>query len=48
VISASLKYAPYEARYFHGLLVELFSPAAPAPVCIQHLAQIHSVLAGGA
>jgi hypothetical protein len=45
VISASLTYAPYEARYFHDLLVELFSRAALAPVYVQHLAQIHSVLA---
>jgi hypothetical protein len=45
VISASLTYAPYEARYFHDLLVELLSRAALAPVYVQHLAQIHSVLA---
>ena len=38
-------YAPYEARYFHDLLVELFSRAALAPVYVQHLAQIHSILA---
>jgi DNA-binding transcriptional LysR family regulator len=40
-----IMYAPYEARYFHDLLVELFSRAALAPVYIQHLAQIHSILA---
>jgi DNA-binding transcriptional LysR family regulator len=38
-------YAPYEARYFHDLLVELFSRAALTPVYVQHLAQIHSILA---
>jgi hypothetical protein len=43
VISANLTYAPYEARYFHDLLVELFSRAALAPVYVQHLAQIHSI-----
>ena len=40
-----IMYAPYEARYFHDLLVELFSQAALAPVYVQHLAQIHSILA---
>ncbi|HYI29458.1 MAG TPA: LysR substrate-binding domain-containing protein [Bradyrhizobium sp.] len=40
-----IMYAPYEARYFHDLLVELFSRAALAPVYVQHLAQIHSILA---
>ena len=33
-----IMYAPYEARYFHDLLVELFSRAALAPVYVQHLA----------
>jgi len=30
---------------FHDLLIELFSRAALAPVYVQHLAQIHSILA---
>lgn len=38
-------YAPYEARYFHDLLVELFSRAGLVPNYVQHLAQIHSILA---
>ena len=40
-----IMYAPYEARYFHDLLVELFSRAALVPNYVQHLAQIHSILA---
>lgn len=40
-----IMYAPYEARYFHDLLVELFSRAGLVPNHVQHLAQIHSILA---
>lgn len=40
-----IMYAPYEARYFHDLLVEMFSRAALVPAFVQHLAQIHSILA---
>ncbi|CAN7376247.1 LysR substrate-binding domain-containing protein [Bosea sp. LjRoot90] len=40
-----IMYAPYEARYFHDLLVELFSRAGLVPNYVQHLAQIHSILA---
>jgi DNA-binding transcriptional LysR family regulator len=40
-----IMYAPYEARYFHDLLVELFSRAGLVPSYVQHLAQIHSMLA---
>ena len=40
-----IMYAPYEARYFHDLLVELFSRARLVPNYVQHLAQIHSILA---
>ncbi|HEY5798542.1 MAG TPA: LysR family transcriptional regulator, partial [Bosea sp. (in: a-proteobacteria)] len=36
-----IMYAPYEARYFHDLLVELFSRAGLVPNYVQHLAQIH-------
>ena len=40
-----IMYAPYEARYFHDLLVELFSRAGLVPNYVQHRAQIHSMLA---
>ncbi|NOJ39274.1 LysR family transcriptional regulator [Bradyrhizobium australiense] len=40
-----IMYEPYEARYFHDLLVELFSRAGLVPNYAQHLAQIHSILA---
>jgi DNA-binding transcriptional LysR family regulator len=40
-----IMYEPYEARYFHDLLIELFSRASLVPNYVQHLAQIHSILA---
>ncbi|HEV7259242.1 MAG TPA: LysR family transcriptional regulator [Bosea sp. (in: a-proteobacteria)] len=40
-----ITYAPYEARYFHDLVVELFTRAGLVPDYVQHLAQIHSILA---
>ena len=40
-----IMYAPFEARYFHDLLVELFSGAGVAPSYVQHRAQVHSLLA---
>ena len=40
-----IMYEPYEARYFHDLLVELFSRASLVPNYTHHLAQIHSILA---
>jgi DNA-binding transcriptional LysR family regulator len=40
-----ITYAPYEARYFHDLVVELFTRAGLMPDYVQHLAQIHSILA---
>ena len=40
-----IAYAPYEARYFHDLVVELFTRAGLMPDYVQHLAQIHSILA---
>lgn len=40
-----IMYAPYEARYFHDLIVELFAHAGLVPHYVQHLAQIHSILA---
>ncbi|MBN8943117.1 MAG: LysR family transcriptional regulator [Rhizobiales bacterium] len=40
-----IMYAPYEARYFHDLVLETFSRAGILPNYVQHLAQIHSILA---
>jgi len=40
-----IMYAPYESRYFHDLLVELFGTAGIQPVYVQHLSQIHTILA---
>lgn len=40
-----ITYAPFEARYFHDLVVELFSRAGLVPDYIQHIAQVHSLLA---
>jgi len=44
-IEPFITYAPYEARYFHDLVVELFTRAGLVPDYVQHLAQIHSILA---
>lgn len=38
-------YSPYESRYFHDLLVALFTQADILPRYVQHLGQIHSILA---
>jgi DNA-binding transcriptional LysR family regulator len=38
-------YSPYESRYFHDLLVAQFSNANVLPHYVQHLSQIHSILA---
>ena len=38
-------YSPYESRYFHDLLVTLFTRAEILPRYVQHLSQIHSILA---
>ncbi len=38
-------YSPYESRYFHDLLVALFARADVLPRYVQHLSQIHSILA---
>ena len=40
-----IMYSPYEARYFHDLLVAQFSRAEVLPRYVQHLSQIHSILA---
>jgi len=38
-------YAPFEARYFYDLLVSQFAKARILPRFVQHLSQIHSILA---
>lgn len=38
-------YSAQDARYFHDLLVSLFSTAKVLPRYVQHLTQIHSILA---
>jgi DNA-binding transcriptional LysR family regulator len=38
-------YSPYESRYFHDLLVTQFTRAEIQPRYVQHLSQIHSILA---
>jgi DNA-binding transcriptional LysR family regulator len=40
-----IMYASQDARYFHDLLVTLFSSAKVLPHYVQHLTQIHSLLA---
>jgi DNA-binding transcriptional LysR family regulator len=40
-----IMYASHDARYFHDLLVSLFSTAKVLPHYVQHLTQIHSMLA---
>ncbi|MFF9839087.1 LysR family transcriptional regulator [Streptomyces sp. NPDC013740] len=38
-------YSPSEARYFHEVLTGVFRAARVSPVFVQHLAQVHTVLA---
>ncbi len=40
-----IMYSPYESRYFHDLLAAQFNKAEILPRYVQHLSQIHSVLA---
>lgn len=40
-----IMYDPYEARYFHNLVTELFAKAGCLPNYVQHLTQVHSILA---
>jgi DNA-binding transcriptional LysR family regulator len=40
-----IMYAAEGAKYFHDMLVGMFDTARAAPIHIQHLAQIHSILA---
>jgi len=42
---AFIMYSPYESRYFHDLLAAQFSHANVLPRYVQHLSQIHSILA---
>src|SRR5262249_23053883 len=38
-------YSPYEAGYFYDLLAALFAKAGVAPRYVQHMSQIHAILA---
>jgi DNA-binding transcriptional LysR family regulator len=40
-----IMYSPYESRYFYDLLVTQFTRAEILPRYVQHLSQIHSILA---
>ncbi|MDP4005228.1 LysR substrate-binding domain-containing protein [Methylobacterium sp. NEAU K] len=40
-----IAYAPNEARYFHDLVLGLFAEAEIQPRIVQHLTQIHAILA---
>lgn len=38
-------YSPSEARYFHELLAGIFQPSGVRPAYVQHVSQVHTVLA---
>ncbi len=38
-------YSPYEAQYFYDLLVAIFGKAGLAPHYVQHISQVHTILA---
>jgi DNA-binding transcriptional LysR family regulator len=40
-----IMYAPDGAGYFHNMLVKLFAEAGAQPIYVQHMSQIHSILA---
>jgi DNA-binding transcriptional LysR family regulator len=40
-----ISYSPFEARYFHDLVLRLFGAAGAQPAVTQHVSQIHSALA---
>ena len=42
---AMVMYSPTEARYFHELLVTVFHNAGVQPAYVQHVSQVHTVLA---
>jgi DNA-binding transcriptional LysR family regulator len=38
-------YSPHQARYFYDLLVAIFGKAGVAPRYVQHMSQVHAILA---
>jgi len=40
-----VSYSPHEARYFYDLLVAIFGKAGVAPRYVQHMSQVHAILA---
>jgi DNA-binding transcriptional LysR family regulator len=38
-------YSPYEAQYFYDLLATIFGKAGVAPRFVQHMSQVHAILA---
>lgn len=40
-----IMYSPDGAGYFHGMLTALFADAGAQPIFVQHMSQIHSILA---
>src|SRR5262249_59735264 len=38
-------YSPYEARYFYDLVAAIFAKAGVAPHYVQHMSQVHAILA---
>jgi DNA-binding transcriptional LysR family regulator len=38
-------YSPYEAQYFYDLLVAIFGKGGVAPRYVQHMSQVHAILA---
>lgn len=40
-----IMYSPAESRYFHGLVSSLFRAAGIVPDCVQHIGQVHTILA---
>lgn len=40
-----IMYSPTESRYFHGLVSSLFRAAEIVPDCVQHISQVHTILA---
>jgi DNA-binding transcriptional LysR family regulator len=38
-------YSPYESRYFYDLLAAVFAETNISPKYVQHMSQIHSILA---
>jgi DNA-binding transcriptional LysR family regulator len=38
-------YSPYESRYFYDLVAAIFAKAGVAPRYVQHMSQVHAILA---